>query len=137
MATISEGGGPSLTHILAAISSSGLFLYLVYGAIWRLYFSPIAMFPGPRFAALTFWNQLYYDIILGGKYTWKIADYHKAYGRLSNGLLLILKIERLVNFKQVPLSELILRNYISAIPSSMRSFMLGLVKAEPTNGNGA
>ena len=83
MATISEGDGSSLTRILAAISSFGLLLYLLYGVIWRLCFSPIAKFPGPRFAALTFWNEFYYDIVLGGKYTEKIAEYHKAYGMLS------------------------------------------------------
>ena len=83
MAMISEGDGSSFTRMFAAISSFGLLLYLVYGAIWRLWFSPIAKFPGPRFAALTFWNEFYYDIILGGRYTEKIADYHKAYGMLS------------------------------------------------------
>ena len=56
-------------------------LYTVYGAIWRLYLSPIAHFPGPRFAALTFWNEFYYDVWLGGKYTWKIAEYHRRYGK--------------------------------------------------------
>lgn len=61
--------------------------YTVYGAIWRLFFSPLANIPGPRLAALTFWNEAYYDIILGGKYTWKIAEYHKAYGKLGRSKL--------------------------------------------------
>ena len=50
----------------------GLAVYTAYGAIWLLYLSPIAHIPGPRFAALTFWNEFYYDVYLGGKYTWKI-----------------------------------------------------------------
>lgn len=35
------------TGIVAVIS------YTIYGALWRLYLSPIAHFPGPRMAALT------------------------------------------------------------------------------------
>ena len=58
----------------------GLAIYTLYGAIWRLYLSPVAHIPGPRFAALTFWNEFYYDVVLGGKYTWKLLDYHKKYG---------------------------------------------------------
>lgn len=56
-------------------------LYTAYGAVYRLYFSPIARFPGPKFAALTFWNEFYYDVVLGGKYTWKLLEYHKRYGQ--------------------------------------------------------
>lgn len=55
-------------------------LYTAYGAVYRLLLSPIARFPGPWFAALTFWNEFYYDVWLGGKYTWKIAEYHQKYG---------------------------------------------------------
>ena len=58
----------------------GLAIYTLYGAIWRLYLSPVAHIPGPRFAALTFWNEFYYDVVLGGKYTWKLLDYHQKYG---------------------------------------------------------
>ena len=58
----------------------GLAIYTLYGGIWRLYLSPVAHIPGPRFAALTFWNEFYYDVVLGGKYTWKLLDYHKKYG---------------------------------------------------------
>ena len=54
--------------------------YTLYGAIWRLYLSPVAHIPGPRFAALTFWNEFYYDVFLGGKYTWKLLEYHEKYG---------------------------------------------------------
>jgi hypothetical protein len=32
-----------------------LVLYTIYGAIYRLYLSPIAGFPGPKLAALTLW----------------------------------------------------------------------------------
>jgi hypothetical protein len=32
-----------------------LILWTLYGAIYRLYLSPISAFPGPKLAALTFW----------------------------------------------------------------------------------
>lgn len=54
--------------------------YTLYGAIHRLYFSPVASFPGPKLAALTFWYEIYYDIIKHGRYTWKIMELHKHYG---------------------------------------------------------
>jgi hypothetical protein len=38
-------------YIFAGLAT--LTVYVVYCAIWRLYMSPIAHFPGPRLAALT------------------------------------------------------------------------------------
>ena len=57
-----------------------LALYTLYGAIWRLYWSPIAHIPGPRLAALTWWYEFYYDIVLGGQYVFKMIELHKEYG---------------------------------------------------------
>ena len=54
--------------------------YTLYGAIYRLYLSPIASFPGPKLAALTLWYEFYYDLIKHGRYTWKIGELHKQYG---------------------------------------------------------
>jgi hypothetical protein len=70
----------TLSSFLPIVLAFSAFAYPVYGAIWRLYFSPVAKFPGPWFAALTFWNEFYYDVLLGGKYTFKIAEYHERYG---------------------------------------------------------
>lgn len=54
--------------------------YAVVVAIQRLYLSPIAHIPGPRLAALTQYYEFYYDIILGGQYTFKILEMHNKYG---------------------------------------------------------
>ena len=57
-----------------------LICYTLYGAIKRLYLSPISHVPGPKLAVLSFWYEFYYDVILKGRYTWKIAELHKQYG---------------------------------------------------------
>ncbi|KAH6706484.1 cytochrome P450 [Leptodontidium sp. MPI-SDFR-AT-0119] len=59
----------------------GLFVvYLLGLAVYRLYFSPLAKFPGPKIAALTSLYQFYYDVIKGGQYIWVIEEMHKKYG---------------------------------------------------------
>ncbi|KAL2060745.1 hypothetical protein VTL71DRAFT_9387, partial [Oculimacula yallundae] len=37
-------------------------------------------FPGPKLAAVSFWYEFYYDVILGGQYTFEIARMHEKYG---------------------------------------------------------
>lgn len=59
-------------------------LYLSYLAIYRLYLSPVAKFPGPKLAALTFWYEAWYDVAKGGQYTFKLAELHKKYGGSIN-----------------------------------------------------
>lgn len=56
-------------------------LYLASGAIYRIYLSPLAKFPGPKLAALTLWYEFYYDVIKRGKFTWEIQQMHQKYGK--------------------------------------------------------
>lgn len=58
-------------------------LYLGYLALNRLYLSPIAGFPGPKLAAVTWWYEFYYDVSCGGQYCFKINELHDQYGTLS------------------------------------------------------
>ncbi|KAJ5788781.1 hypothetical protein N7457_003771 [Penicillium paradoxum] len=58
-------------------------LWVTYGlwlAIYRLWFSPLAHFPGPKLAALTMWYEFYYDSFLEGQYIFQIAEMHRKYG---------------------------------------------------------
>jgi hypothetical protein len=55
-------------------------VYLVGLASYRLYFHPIAEFPGPKLAALSKWYEFYYEVICAGKFTFHIQDLHKKYG---------------------------------------------------------
>ncbi|KAL8866610.1 MAG: hypothetical protein Q9174_006198 [Haloplaca sp. 1 TL-2023] len=57
-----------------------LVVYFIIVVIYRLYFSPLAKFPGPRLAASTLWYEYYYDVMKRGRYTWKIAELHSQYG---------------------------------------------------------
>ncbi|KAG6297617.1 hypothetical protein E4U46_005759 [Claviceps purpurea] len=65
---------------MTALACGVWILYAIVVAVQRLYLSPIAHIPGPRLAALTQYYEFYYDIILGGKYTFKILELHKQYG---------------------------------------------------------
>lgn len=55
-------------------------VYLVSLAVYRLVFSPIAKFPGPRLAALSNWYEFYWDVIKQGQFTFHIQQLHKKYG---------------------------------------------------------
>lgn len=61
----------------------GFLFYLIGLAFYRLYWSPIAKFPGSKLAALTLWYEFYYDVIQRGRYSSKIAEMHKQYGAVS------------------------------------------------------
>jgi hypothetical protein len=66
--------------VLAIEFLTAFCFYLVGLAIYRLYLSPIAKFPGPKLAATTYLYEGYYDVVKRGKYTFKIRDLHAEYG---------------------------------------------------------
>src|SRR4051812_42279812 len=68
---------------VATVLGLGLILYAIGLGIYRLYFSPLAKFPGPRLAALTHWYEVWYDLFAkggGGQFTWKVKEMHEKYG---------------------------------------------------------
>ena len=65
---------------IALIFLGAWVIYAVSVGVSRIWFSPISHIPGPKLAALTLLYEFYYDIILGGQYTFKIIEMHKKYG---------------------------------------------------------
>ncbi|KAI4242382.1 MAG: hypothetical protein LQ352_007253 [Teloschistes flavicans] len=72
-------GLPPIQYLLV-IALFAVLDFIVAGGIYRLYFSPLAKFPGPKLAALTYWYEFYYDLIQGGRFQSEIARMHKKYG---------------------------------------------------------
>ena len=68
---------------LAALYGTYLFGLVVY----RLYFSPLADFPGPKLAAISKWYEFYYDVVLRGQFTFQIQRMHKKYGTCGQVLI--------------------------------------------------
>ena len=71
----------SHTTILAVISFA-ISGYAATIAVYRLYLSPLAGFPGPKLAALTQWYETYCEIVQngGGQFTFQIHKWHEQYG---------------------------------------------------------
>ena len=60
-----------------------LVLLVVIAAVlvlYRLYLSPLASIPGPKYAAATRWYEFYYDCVLPGMFFLEIERMHKSYG---------------------------------------------------------
>ena len=55
-------------------------LYFIAVVVYRLYFSPVARFPGPKLTAVTGWVETYYDVFKGGQFTFQLQKWHEHYG---------------------------------------------------------
>jgi hypothetical protein len=73
-------GLPSLPVLCVA----AYLLYLIGRAFYRLYFHPLAKFPGPRLAAATTFYEAYFEIVLKGQYSKQISKLHDEYGKFSS-----------------------------------------------------
>jgi hypothetical protein len=72
---------PGQAIVLAAFSLS---LWLLYGVVYNLFFSPLAKFPGPKLAAITPWYEFYWDGIKPGQYYFRIEKMHKEFGTIED-----------------------------------------------------
>ncbi|KAH6663129.1 cytochrome P450 [Halenospora varia] len=75
MATVSD------RYALVAITlSATIVFYYICLVTYRLVFSPLAGFPGPKLAAATGWVEFYYDYFKQGAYIYEIEKMHQKYG---------------------------------------------------------
>lgn len=63
----------------AAVAITAL-VYFASLIFYRLFLHPLAKFPGPKLAAITRYYEGYFDVVLNGQYTFKIAQLHERYG---------------------------------------------------------
>lgn len=70
-----------LLHSRLLLLSGALFLfYFIALGFYRIYFHPLAKFPGPKLAAISRWYEAYYDAWKQGHYIFKIDEMHRQYG---------------------------------------------------------
>lgn len=55
-------------------------LYAASLLVYRLFLSPLAKFPGPKFSAICGWVETYYDVFQGGQFSNQVDQWHEQYG---------------------------------------------------------
>ncbi|KAI0201519.1 cytochrome P450 [Astrocystis sublimbata] len=67
-------------HNVAGILASSYVGYILCLWLYRLYLHPLSKIPGPWLAAITYWPEIYHDVIRGGKFFLAIDEMHRKYG---------------------------------------------------------
>lgn len=69
----------TILFIFGSVSFYGIAL-----VIYRLFFHPLARFPGPKIVAATKWWEFYKDVLVGsgGTFAFDIDKMHDDYGKL-------------------------------------------------------
>ncbi|KAL8769010.1 MAG: hypothetical protein Q9209_004927 [Squamulea sp. 1 TL-2023] len=68
-----------LAHPWLTLSTTILF-YQITRAIYRITYHPLAHFSGPKVAAISRWYEIYYELLLGGRFAQQIEKLHQQYG---------------------------------------------------------
>ncbi|KUL90261.1 hypothetical protein ZTR_01954 [Talaromyces verruculosus] len=66
------------SYIILFLLACGIYTICLFA--YRLLLSPLARFPGPKLAAITSWYEVYFDVVLDGRFMWEIDRMHEEYG---------------------------------------------------------
>ncbi|KAK6850707.1 cytochrome P450 [Apiospora arundinis] len=69
---------PVPSGIVTILVATGF--YVICSVMYRLYFSALSKFPGPKIAAALGWYRFYYDYWCRGQYVFIVKEMHKIYG---------------------------------------------------------
>jgi hypothetical protein len=117
--------------IFALLCISAL-LYGLLLVIYRLFFHPLAEFPGLRIVAATKLYEFYKDVLkgAGGSFAFEIEEMHEKYGKLSH--LLQLRSRGEIKYKrsqlnqnlQGPLYEFRRMSFTSRLRNGLESYII-------------
>ena len=71
----------NLVSTLKSAFLYSLLAYVTFKWIYRLFFHPLARFPGPKLAAATHLYEGYYDVVKKGRYIFEVGKMHEKYGK--------------------------------------------------------
>ncbi|KAI1424146.1 cytochrome P450 [Xylaria sp. FL1777] len=77
---IMKGQGYRLIFQAIALSVIAYFIWSVCMGVYRVTFHPLARIPGSKIAAMSYWYEVYYEVVLGGQYFKRIKDMHREFG---------------------------------------------------------
>jgi hypothetical protein len=69
-----------MQHVWITVALGMLLVYILSRTIYRLKFHPLAKFPGPKWVAISGFQEFYHDAIKQGQYFLEIEKMHAKYG---------------------------------------------------------
>lgn len=114
------------TYLFIAFVSYGIYL-----CFYRLFFHPLAKFPGPKLAAATYWYECYADLIIGpfpGQGAYHIERLHKRYGeygKITDAKCWPTRLQQVLSFASVQ------TNFLYLTPNGLK---FSTNKVAETNG---
>lgn len=77
---------PSVSILLSLVVGASI-SYTLSLIVYRLYFHPLATFPGPKLAAASYWYDFYFDVLKGpvqGQGMYEVERLHGIYSALAS-----------------------------------------------------